>query len=346
MKYLKLDGTITSIAARQKIINDFQSDMSIKIILITTQTGGVGLNLTAANRVILIEPTWNPGTDAQAIDRACRIGQLQHVYVYRIVTCGTVEEKIYRRQIFKSSLVKFAINEDKDPKKYFSKEELKELMTLSATNFSETCDMIHTIHGNPIKNHEEVKKLLNEGAYSVSDNDQLFRISENSLNESDNNPKTEVKHESPNTREVRTDLTEFNVVEFLKEIHESIPETFIEDDEIVLDSYDNDDIIDSRDIIEENPVEKCHHFLQAEKHGFIITKCRCDAMSIDLEKYNTSVNLGLSCLSDPEKSLTHFLDALDIFDDDISIQIQARQIAKKLGLENNSLTLPDYVETV
>lgn len=61
--------------------------------------GGVGLNLTGADRVVIFDPSWNPATDAQAVDRAYRLGQKKDVVIYRLVTCGTVEEKIYRRQV-------------------------------------------------------------------------------------------------------------------------------------------------------------------------------------------------------------------------------------------------------
>ena len=58
--------------------------------------GGVGLTLTGADRVVIYDPAWNPATDAQAVDRVFRIGQKKNVVIYRLITCGTVEEKIYR----------------------------------------------------------------------------------------------------------------------------------------------------------------------------------------------------------------------------------------------------------
>jgi hypothetical protein len=65
----------------------------------TRQVGGLGITLTAADRVIIYDPSWNPSADAQAVDRAYRIGQTRRVVVYRLVTCGTIEEKIYRKQV-------------------------------------------------------------------------------------------------------------------------------------------------------------------------------------------------------------------------------------------------------
>lgn len=60
--------------------------------------GGLGITLTSADRVIIFDPSWNPSVDAQAVDRAYRIGQKRPVVVYRLITCGTIEEKIYRKQ--------------------------------------------------------------------------------------------------------------------------------------------------------------------------------------------------------------------------------------------------------
>ncbi|CAN0565881.1 unnamed protein product, partial [Ectocarpus sp. 12 AP-2014] len=86
------------------LIDRFNNDESMFIMLLTTRTGGVGVNLTGADRVILFDPDWNPSTDMQARERSWRVGQLRQVTVYRLVTAGTIEEKIYHRQIFKTAL--------------------------------------------------------------------------------------------------------------------------------------------------------------------------------------------------------------------------------------------------
>lgn len=98
--YTRLDGT-TPPERREQIIHDFNSEPAIFAMLLTTRTGGVGISLTAANKVIIVDPDWNPQTDIQARERAWRIGQRREVTVYRLITRGTIEEKIYKRQIFK-----------------------------------------------------------------------------------------------------------------------------------------------------------------------------------------------------------------------------------------------------
>ena len=71
------------------------------IFLLTTRVGGVGVNLIGADCVLLFDPAWNPSTDTQARERAWRIGQTRAVTIYRLVTAGTIEEKMYQRQVYK-----------------------------------------------------------------------------------------------------------------------------------------------------------------------------------------------------------------------------------------------------
>uniref|UniRef100_A0A8C6XV52 DNA excision repair protein ERCC-6 n=2 Tax=Naja naja TaxID=35670 RepID=A0A8C6XV52_NAJNA len=127
--YLKMDGT-TTVASRQPLIARFNQDVSIFVFLLTTRVGGLGINLTGADRVIIYDPDWNPSTDTQARERAWRIGQTRDVTVYRLLTAGTIEEKIYHRQIFKQFLTNRIL---KDPKqrRFFKSNDLYELFTLS-----------------------------------------------------------------------------------------------------------------------------------------------------------------------------------------------------------------------
>jgi TATA-binding protein-associated factor len=95
VSHLRLDGTIPP-SERYGIVRRFNSDPSIDILLLTTQIGGLGLNLTGADTVIFVEHDWNPQKDLQAMDRAHRIGQTKVVNVYRLITKNTIEEKIMR----------------------------------------------------------------------------------------------------------------------------------------------------------------------------------------------------------------------------------------------------------
>ncbi|KAG0646712.1 Chromatin remodeling [Hyphodiscus hymeniophilus] len=86
---------------RQATVDDFNSDPRQFVFLISTKAGGVGLNITSANKVVIFDPNWNPSYDLQAQDRAYRIGQLRDVEVFRLVSAGTIEEIVYARQIYK-----------------------------------------------------------------------------------------------------------------------------------------------------------------------------------------------------------------------------------------------------
>ncbi|CAK7302381.1 DNA excision repair protein ERCC-6 [Vulpes lagopus] len=136
--YLKMDGT-TAIASRQPLITRYNEDTSIFVFLLTTRVGGIGVNLTGANRVIIYDPDWNPSTDTQARERAWRIGQKKQVTVYRLLTAGTIEEKIYHRQIFKQFLTNRVL---KDPKqrRFFKSNDLYELFTLTSPGASQSTE--------------------------------------------------------------------------------------------------------------------------------------------------------------------------------------------------------------
>jgi len=113
------------------MVDEYNSNPNIFVFLLTTKVGGLGINLTGGNRVIIYDPDWNPSTDIQARERAWRLGQTRDVTIYRLMTAGTIEEKIYHRQIFKQFLSNKVL---KDPKqrRFFKSRDLKDLFTLGA----------------------------------------------------------------------------------------------------------------------------------------------------------------------------------------------------------------------
>jgi SNF2 family DNA or RNA helicase len=112
---------------RKEVIRQFQEDSENRIFLISLKAGGVGLNLTSADYVFIIDPWWNPAAENQAISRAHRIGQNKHVFVYRFITEGSIEEKIQQLQNRKSSLADKFINSN-NPLQEITKEELLSLL--------------------------------------------------------------------------------------------------------------------------------------------------------------------------------------------------------------------------
>lgn len=110
VSHLRLDGSVEA-NKRQDIVNKFNSDPSYDVLLLTTSVGGLGLNLTGADTVIFVEHDWNPQKDLQAMDRAHRIGQKKVVNVYRLITRGTLEEKILNLQRFKIDVASTVVNQ-------------------------------------------------------------------------------------------------------------------------------------------------------------------------------------------------------------------------------------------
>ncbi|KAL5993085.1 Phosphoinositide phosphatase sac1 [Asimina triloba] len=176
--FLRIDGT-TKASERQKIVNDFQEGKGASIFLLTSQVGGLGLTLTRADRVIVVDPAWNPSTDNQSVDRAYRIGQNKDVLVYRLMTSGTIEEKIYRLQVFKGGLFKSA-TEHKEQTRYFSQRDLQELFSLPKQGFdiSLTQQQMHEEHhyqhsmDDSLKSH--IKFLESQGIAGLSHHNLLF----------------------------------------------------------------------------------------------------------------------------------------------------------------------------
>jgi superfamily II DNA or RNA helicase len=120
-----LDGSSQDRAAQ---VERFQKDPKCRIFLISLKAGGYGLNLTAADSVILADPWWNPAVEAQAIDRAHRIGQQKVVNAYRLVTRGTVEERILKLQAQKRGLVEATLNDQAPLMEGLSEAELESLI--------------------------------------------------------------------------------------------------------------------------------------------------------------------------------------------------------------------------
>ncbi|KAF2263764.1 DNA repair and recombination protein RAD26 [Lojkania enalia] len=128
--YRRMDG-LTRVEKRDQLVAEFNHDPDIHVFLLTTKVGGQGVNLTGADRLIIYDPDWNPSTDIQARERSYRLGQTRAVEIYRLMSAGTIEEKIYHRQIFKQFLTNSIL---KDPKQRqtFQMSDLHDLFTLGA----------------------------------------------------------------------------------------------------------------------------------------------------------------------------------------------------------------------
>jgi SNF2 family DNA or RNA helicase len=124
--YEYLDGKTRD---RQQHVDRFQTDEDCKLFLISLKAGGLGLNLTAAQYVFLLDPWWNPAIEAQAIDRAHRIGQTRQVFAYRLIARDTVEEKVLQLQQGKRDLADAIINADNALISKLGREDLELLLS-------------------------------------------------------------------------------------------------------------------------------------------------------------------------------------------------------------------------
>ena len=128
VKYEYFDGS-TSAPDREKAIQAFQNDEETRVFLISLKAGGVGLNLTAADYVYIVDPWWNPAVEQQAIDRTHRIGQTKNIFAYRMICKDTIEDKIMQLQEKKRALAKELIADDTSFVKALTREDVEYLFS-------------------------------------------------------------------------------------------------------------------------------------------------------------------------------------------------------------------------
>ncbi|XP_067835362.1 DNA repair and recombination protein RAD54B [Heptranchias perlo] len=158
--YTRLDGQ-TPVSHRQQIVDSFNSKHSQSFIfLLSSKAGGVGLNLIGASRLVLYDIDWNPANDVQAMARIWRDGQRRPVHIYRLLTTGTIEEKIYQRQVSKQSLSGAVVDlKKKSEHASFSLEELRNLFELDEGSNCLTHDLLYC---NCVEDGEVLANLMAE----------------------------------------------------------------------------------------------------------------------------------------------------------------------------------------
>ncbi|MFZ9387805.1 MAG: SNF2-related protein [Chitinophagaceae bacterium] len=128
IRYEYFDGS-TSAPDREKAIQSFQNDEEVRVFLISLKAGGVGLNLTAADYVYIVDPWWNPAVEQQAIDRTHRIGQTKNIFAYRMICKDTIEDKILQLQEKKRALARDIIADDASFVKTLTREDVEYLFS-------------------------------------------------------------------------------------------------------------------------------------------------------------------------------------------------------------------------
>jgi SNF2 family DNA or RNA helicase len=126
--FVYFDGSTTN-SEREKAIVEFQENQECKVFLISLKAGGVGLNLTAADYVYIVDPWWNPAVEQQAIDRTHRIGQTKSVFAYRFICKETIEEKMLLLQERKRLLAEDLISDDSAIMKRLTRDDIAYLFS-------------------------------------------------------------------------------------------------------------------------------------------------------------------------------------------------------------------------
>lgn len=135
---LRLDGSL-NISKRQRLVDRFNNpEGSEFVFLLSSKAGGCGINLIGANRLVLMDPDWNPASDQQALARVWRDGQKKHCFIYRFISTGTIEEKIFQRQSAKLQLSSCVVDSLEDVDRLFSSEDLKQLFQYNEKTVCET----------------------------------------------------------------------------------------------------------------------------------------------------------------------------------------------------------------
>lgn len=155
--FCRLDGSIT-MKKRQKMVDDFNDPSSSLIaFLLSSKAGGCGLNLIGGNRLVLFDPDWNPAVDKQAAARCWRDGQKKRCFTYRFLATGTVEEKIFQRQLSKEGLQ--SIVDDKEQVNALSAKDLRNLFKLRTGTPSDTHDKLRCERCQIIQDNAELEAM-------------------------------------------------------------------------------------------------------------------------------------------------------------------------------------------
>ncbi len=140
-KFFRLDGK-TEQTKRQTFVDSFNRPSSdVFVFLLSSKAGGTGLNLVGANRLVLFDSDWNPATDRQAMARVWRDGQLKRVFLYRLLMTGSIDEKIFQRQLSKEGLSS-SVLDNAFGKVQFSRTDLKDIFSLNVNTVCDTHDLV------------------------------------------------------------------------------------------------------------------------------------------------------------------------------------------------------------
>jgi DNA repair and recombination protein RAD54B len=173
ISFIRLDGS-TPNNMRSKLVNSFNKTDSINVFLLSSKAGGMGINLVGASRLILFDNDWNPAIDLQSMSRIHRDGQQKHCFIYRLMTTGCIDEKIFQRQLMKNNLSStFLDNEAKMNDNVFDDYEMKRLFEIDYATKCNTHDLLEcTCKGEGADVVEDMDITLNDEEIDDSSDDE------------------------------------------------------------------------------------------------------------------------------------------------------------------------------
>ncbi|XP_023939975.2 uncharacterized protein LOC112047188 [Bicyclus anynana] len=174
-EYYRLDGSVPA-EVRQKWCREFNADTNTgtKLFLISTRAGCLGLNMTAANRVIILDTSWNPAHDIQSIFRVYRFGQRKDCYIYRLVAMGTMEQKIYERSVTKQAVACRVVDEQQIDRHY-NMSELTELYRLDEDGTGVAAGLAAGVRDAALLRVADYDTSTGPLLYAVHEHDSLLR---------------------------------------------------------------------------------------------------------------------------------------------------------------------------
>lgn len=179
----RIDGS-THERDRQRLVDEFNTTDRYDLLLLSTKAAGVGLTCTGASRVIVYDPSWNPAEDMQAVDRCYRIGQKKEVLVYRMIAAGTVEEKMYEKQIYKDGIRRTVFADPTSAggaptiQRYFATNELRQLFVLADPGICTVMEKVKDQHADwsgqryVLQHRCTVGLSRHDGFYNPTDEDE------------------------------------------------------------------------------------------------------------------------------------------------------------------------------
>jgi len=173
LSFIRLDGS-TPNNMRSKLVNSFNKNDSINVFLLSSKAGGMGINLVGASRLILFDNDWNPAIDLQSMSRIHRDGQQKHCFIYRLMTTGCIDEKIFQRQLMKNNLSStFLDNETKKNDNVFDDYEMKKLFEIDYATNCNTHDLLEcTCKGEGTEVVEDMDNTLNDEQEAKDSDDE------------------------------------------------------------------------------------------------------------------------------------------------------------------------------